>query len=60
MIHVNWTIPPLDEESIDADVIFAVDADDDGPRRAIIADVTTDDAWIAADVQDARTLTQWR
>jgi hypothetical protein len=40
-------------------VVFAVDRDGDDPQ-AIIADVTTDDAWLAASVEDARTLTQWR
>lgn len=58
---LHWTEPPEDEATtVDGEVIFAVDADGRGTPRAIIADVTTDDAWLAASVEDARTLSQWR
>lgn len=56
-----WTEPPEDEATTaGGEVVFAVDADRSGAPQAIIADVTTDEAWLAASVEDARTLSQWR
>lgn len=49
-----------DEELSDIcseDVLFAVDEQTD---EAIIADISTDDAWISAPTADAKTLSQWR
>lgn len=58
---LNWTDAPEDEETTDEhDVVLAVDAKANGGPRVIIADVTTDEAWIAAKLDDASTLTQWR
>jgi hypothetical protein len=40
--------------------MFAVDTDEDGGRLAVIADVTTDDAWISMSVSAARSLSKYR
>lgn len=41
------------------EVVAAIDADGDD-REFVIADITTDGVWIAADVDDAATLEHWR
>jgi hypothetical protein len=47
--------PPSD----DHEVVGSVDGD--GPSREyVIADITEDGAWLAVDVEDARTLPAWR
>ena len=46
--------------AVEDEVIFAVDEESDGSKQAIVADISRDGAWIAAPVEDARTLTQWR
>lgn len=57
----NQLTDDIDGEELTAicsdDVLFAVD---EQTEEAIIADISTDDAWISAPTADARTLTQWR
>ncbi|WP_423745735.1 hypothetical protein V5735_07205 (plasmid) [Haladaptatus sp. SPP-AMP-3] len=44
------------------EIVFAIDEtpDERCPNRAIIADITRDDAWIATDSTDTVVLTEWR
>lgn len=45
----------------DAEVMAAVDADADGGRTEfVIADVSREEAWLAADRADAPVLREWR
>ena len=60
VIHLHWTRSTDDGDEQRSDVMFAVDEDGDGESFAIIADVTTDDAWISVPTADARTLSQHR
>ena len=56
----NETSPPDRVESdAEAEVIFTYD-EDGTETRAIIADVTCDDAWIAVPESDALCLDVWR
>ena len=48
------------EDAAENEVIFAVDEESDGTKQAIVADISKDEAWIAAPVEEARTLSQWR
>ena len=61
---MKWKIlAEADEEVANAaedEVVFAVEEEPDGSKQAIVADISRDEAWIAAPVEDARTLTQWR
>jgi len=40
--------------------MFALDTDEDGVQRAVIADVSKDDAWISMSVSAARPLSKCR
>lgn len=44
------------------EIVFAIDetADERCPNRAIIADITRDDAWVAVDEMDTMPLDEWR
>ncbi len=46
----------------DPEIWFAIDEtpDERCPNRAIIADITRDDAWLAADLPDALSIEEWR
>lgn len=61
---MKWkTLADVDEEvenAVEDEVIFAVDEESDGSKQAIVADISREEAWIAAPVGDARTLSQWR
>ncbi|WP_231184226.1 hypothetical protein [Haladaptatus sp. DYF46] len=50
------------EETDAPTIVFAVDEtpDERCPNRAIIADITRDDAWIAADSGETTVLVEWR
>lgn len=48
------------EDAAEDEVIFAVDEESDGSKQAIVADISNEEAWVAAPVEDARTLSQWR
>ena len=50
------------EETDAPTIVFAIDEtpDERCPNRAIIADITRDDAWIATDSTDTAVLTEWR
>ncbi|GAA0245553.1 hypothetical protein ACFFQF_04785 [Haladaptatus pallidirubidus] len=54
----------LDERTGDdkREVVFAIDEtpDERCPDRAIIADITQDDVWLAVDLPDALMLEEWR
>ncbi|WP_101295573.1 DUF7556 family protein [Halegenticoccus soli] len=45
-----------------AEIVFTVDGGDDesAPERAIIADITRDDAWVMVAEADALELSEWR
>ena len=45
-----------------AEIVFSVDGggDENDPERAIIADITRDDAWIAIRTPAALRLSEWR
>ncbi len=42
-----------------SEVVGAVDGEG-ASREFVIADITTDDAWIAVQAEDARSLSAWR
>lgn len=54
--------PSRRNDSDAAEIVFSIDEDGDesGAERAIIADITRDDAWIAAPAADAPRLSEWR
>ncbi|SIQ84410.1 hypothetical protein SAMN05421858_0581 [Haladaptatus litoreus] len=53
----------LDERTGDdePEIVFAIDEtpDERCPDRAIIADITRDDVWLAVDLPNALTLADW-
>lgn len=61
MIALTWTTPPddVDEQYDDREVLMTVD-DADGDPTTVIADVSTDGAYIAMAYEESRTLSQWR
>lgn len=59
------TYPTLDgrhDETTGPETVFAIDEtpDERCPDRAIIADITQDDAWVAVDSTDTLSLTEWQ
>ncbi|WP_435152324.1 DUF7556 family protein [Haladaptatus sp. DFWS20] len=53
----------LDERNDETpEIVFAIDEtpDERCPNRAVIADITRDNAWLAADLPDALVLEDWR
>lgn len=58
----HTTLGGRSEETDAPTIVFAIDEtpDERCPNRAIIADITQDDAWIAADSREAAVLAEWR
>lgn len=57
---MKWNaLTDADEELPEHEVVFAVDEGPSGREHAVIADISTDEAWISAPTSDARTLSQW-
>lgn len=53
----------LDERNDEKpEIVFAIDEtpDERCPNRAVIADITRDNAWLAADLPDALMLEDWQ
>lgn len=61
-LNVSSTTSPTDSvgRPDDGEIMFAVDEDAANGPMAVIADVTTDDAWLSAPLDDSNTLSQWR
>ncbi|MBX0323447.1 hypothetical protein EGH21_10445 [Halomicroarcula sp. F13] len=51
---------PVESRPVDTQRVVAAVDETDGQRRLVVADVTTDEAWLSVPTSAAVTVSEWR